>query len=164
MATWTLTFLPTQQVLLAGGKIKFDDLSTKLMSLDPRRFMSISEVENAITRYAKCLTLDASSGIVRFNREADRYARFGLMERSIQFALHESVPNMEEWQLYPLKARKNAMICYMGTPWESIPRDKEHEERNIPYDLGCDFRGNGRDACNAGCGVSTTILKNYGLI
>lgn len=164
MATWTLTFLPIHQVLRNGGEMIFSDLAAKLIELDPRRFRDVINVERAITTYAHCLEYDAQTGTVRFNKEAGRYARFGMMERSIQFALHESVPSMEDWQLYPLKTRRNSGACYLGISWESIPRDPDNERKNVPYEDDCDFREEGEDNCRAGCGVSEEVLRKYSLI
>jgi len=82
------------------------------------------------------------------------------MERSIQAGLHATIPNMEEFQLYPFKTRNNSERCYLGIDWADIPEDESGE----PFPLTCDFRGNGNDACTLDCGISKDIVRRYGFV
>ncbi len=162
MVTWTLTFLPIQQVLLNDGKIEFGELAKKCVSQDPIRFRDIKTLENALERYIDCLKYNEQTGSVEFNKNARKYAKGFLTERSIQFALHTSVSDMEKWQLYPMIIRSNSKKCYLGIPWEEIPKDPDFCE-DAPYDFHCNFRGEGKDSCRTGCRVSEDILRKYGL-
>jgi hypothetical protein len=162
MVTWTLTFLPIQQVLLNDGKIEFGKLAEKCMSQDPRRFRDIKTLENALKVYTDCLKYNEQTGVVEFDRYAKRYAKTCLIERSIQFALHTSVSDMEKWQLYPMIIRSNSKKCYLGIPWEEIPKDPDFCE-DAPYDFHCDFREEGRNTCKTGCRVSEDTLRKYGV-
>ena len=161
MTTFTYTYAPTVEVLKNGGEMPFKVLADKLMAQDPRRFRVEKTVETAIDRYAHCLTSDGA--VVRFNKNSDRYARFSIMERDIQSALHGAIENMEEFQLYPFKTRKNSDSCYLNIPWSEIPKDPHEEEHNMHYPDGCDFRGNGEDSCRVGCRVSENVLRKHSL-
>ena len=162
MATFTWTFCTIEKVLQLGGEVEFGKLAELLASEVPERFRDIKNVERAITNYTACLKYE--NGIVRFDRKAISYAKFGIMERDVQFALHTSLPNMEEWQLYPLIIRTNSKKCPAGIPWEEIPRSQYFDEERFPYDSGCDFRANQHDGCTAHCRVSKDIFKKYRLV
>ena len=164
MTTWAYTFLPIQQVLLNGGEMEFGALAKKLMGLDPGRFRDESIVDKAIQSYVNCL--ENIDGIVVFERSAKKYASVTEMERSVQYALHNSVPDMEKWQIYPMKIRSNSKRCYLGILWEEIPRDpnRGNYKRDLPFDDNCDFREEGEDSCKTRCRVGRDILRKYGLI
>jgi hypothetical protein len=162
MATFTYTFGTINQVLKNNGKMRFSELANVLMNLDPRRFRDERTVETAITDYTACLKFDG--GIVEFNKNAKRYAKFDIMERDVQAALHNSIDNMGQWALYPFKTRKNSDKCYLGILWNEIPRDEDEKRYNMNYPQGCDFRGEGENSCRAGCGVDEIVLKKYKLI
>ncbi len=163
MATFTYAFCTINQVLKNGGEMEFSELARVLTQQDPRRFRDEKTVEMAVVRYTDCLRFGGRT--VSFDRNAKKYAKFGIMERDIQAALHESIPNMDEWALYPFKTRKNSNSCYLGIPWEEIPKDPDEGDKyNINYPIGCDFRAEGEDTCRSGCRVSEDVLKRYGIM
>lgn len=158
----TYECLPIQQVLLAGGMISFDDLATRLMSIDPHRFRDVSNVEDAVNNYSICL--ENNGHIVTYNRNAKRYSKHGF-ERDVQLWLHNSVPNMEKWQLYPFKSPSNSDKCYIDISWKDIPEPNEkniREEYRTGVNTSCDFRKEGEDGCGFGCGISHENIKKNG--
>ncbi|MBR9677026.1 hypothetical protein GOV04_02700 [Candidatus Woesearchaeota archaeon] len=160
MGQWSRTFVPIQQVLLNGGKMKLDDLVNKCVEIDPRRFRDgVSAIVDSIDDLSACLTLD-DKGMVRFNKEAGSYSRLGLFERNIQYELHRSIKDMQDWELYPLQTTENSQTCYIGIKWTDLPEPDDGE----PYILFCDYRITGDDKCSAGCRVSEDVLKSYGLL
>ena len=139
MATWTRTYLPIKVVLTMGGELNFKNLAEIVMQEEPMRFRDMSVLEDALDYYIDCLIYE--DGKVRYNKDAIKYTKKGLFERSIQFVLHGSVRDMEKWQLYPLKTRKNSKTCYIGVPWEEIPPETQIEGEEVkPYIESCDFR------------------------
>jgi len=159
MATWTLTFLPIQQILLNGGRMPLGSLVSTLMKLDARRFRNEEHVANDIEIYCACLERDGE--IIKFNRKAKSYAQFDIMERSIQYELHHSIPNPETWQLYPLVIRSNSEKCPQGIPWDEIPKDPDYDGKRIPYDDHCDVTASG---CRVGCNIREEVLRRHNLM
>ncbi len=151
MTTGTWTIIPPLIVLKNNGKIQFDDLQKKLVEIDQGRFLD-SDLHDILRTYINCLKEEGN--FVIFDKNAKRYAKHGIYERNLQFILHSAIPEMEKWQLYPLKTRKNSSICYIGVPWEIIPRDFQE----VNYINQCDFRWDGEDNCTLGCGVDE---KNF---
>jgi len=162
MVTFTLTFSPILEVLKNGGSIRLKDLVGKLSGGNPNTFREVRNTEHAIDTYSACLVIEG--GIVKFNRKAKKYAKHGVMERDVQYALHESVENMGEYELYPLKTRENSDRCYLGILWGDIPEEPDEKKYEMNYPPGCDFRDDGSDRCTVGCGVSDDILERYNLI
>jgi hypothetical protein len=163
MVTWTHTFVPILHVLLAGGEIEFGKLADEAMSTDPSRFRDVRTVELAVDSCCHCLDYDDARGVVKYNRNAGKYSNSSfLLERSVQYALHEAVPNMEDWQLYPLVTKLNSEKCYLGISWNDIPEDIGGME-DAPFNTHCDFRNDGKDHCRLGCRVDESILKKCGL-
>ena len=149
MTTWTLSTIPIAMVLKNGGKMKFSELANTLMEGDPTRFKDLKTVEKAVNNYNQCLDFDGDK--VVFNKEAKQYAAYPIQERSVQAFLHSALKSTaEEWQLYPYKSRKNSSECYMGISWENIPGEDSPDQVSYPVD--CDFRLEGEDSCNGGCG------------
>jgi|AntAceMinimDraft_18_1070375.scaffolds.fasta_scaffold117436_2 hypothetical protein len=165
MTTGTYACLPTQQVLLAGGRISFNNLASRLMSIDPSRFRDISNVDKAIENYSPCL--ENKNGQIIYNKKARSYSYGSIssFEREVQAWLHLSVLNMEKWQLYPFKTPLNSKRCYMNIPWKDIPRDNHEDDLPEKYKKGqnykCDFRCKGEDSCKLGCGISEKVLRKY---
>ena len=147
MTTFAWTFYPIQLVIEAGGRISFKDLAEKLTNLDPQRFRSEEIVQRAVEKYNSCLKYDGVN--VSFDKTAGKYAQFDIMERDVQSMLHKAIPDMEKWQLYPFKTRKNSKECYVGYPWSKIPLCPGEEE----FPRLCDFRAFGEDLCYGRCGV-----------
>ncbi len=139
-------------VLKNNWKIKFDDLQKKLVEIDKRRFGN-SDLHSILRTYIVCLKEEGD--FVIFDKNAKRYAKHGIAERSLQFVLHSAIPEMEKWQLYPLKTRKNSSTCYIGAPWEIIPRDSQE----VNYINLCDFRWDGEDNCTLKCGVDKKYFR-----
>lgn len=162
MATFTLTYAPIAEVIRNEGMIKFKTLAGKLMTQDPSRFRDEKTVEDAIDGYAGCLIFNGD--IVKFNKDAKRYAQNFILERDVQAALHSTMPNMEKWVLYPFKTRKNSEFCYLDIPWKEIPKDSDEEKYNMNYPPLCDFMGQGEYACTASCGVEQNVLIKLGII
>jgi len=152
VVTFTLTFYPIIKTLEAGGRISFKDLAEKLISTVPGVFRDEKMVQRAIENYSGCLKYDGAT--VSFDRDARNYAKYGIMERQLQSLLHKSIPNMEEFQLYPFKTRKNSVTCYLGAPWSHIPIGEEEKEEGVDFPSHCDFRKDGVDGCGLGCGAS----------
>jgi hypothetical protein len=164
MSVSTKTLIPIFVVLRAGGEIDFSKLVKECWEIDPARLSTSGEIASSIGRYAECLVHDKSAGKVRFNKNARRYVKIRLLERSTQFLLHNMVKiPPETWQLYPLIVRSNSERCYLGIPWEEIPIDLNYDVERMPYDLHCDFREEGENSCRTGCRVSDEILKKYNL-
>ena len=160
MAQWARTYGAISEVLKNGGSIWIEDLHRKLVELDPRRFRGDNIVEYIVDNLTSCLTIEGAH--VKYNKRSKKYAKISMavFERTIQQALHGSIPNMEKWQLYPYLDRKNSANCYVGIPWREIPAKKEDPQINID----CDFRINETDECHARCGVTEETLKKYGLV
>lgn len=152
MVTGTLTMIPPIIVLKNGGKISLKKLEEKCLEIDTGRFEG-EDMKGIIERYSSCLK--EKNGVVRFDTESVKYAKHGIMERSLQFILHSAIPEMEKWQLYPLKTKKNSPTCYIGAPWEIIPIDSQE----VNYNTFCDFRWDGKDHCTLGCGVDENYFR-----
>lgn len=165
MTAGTYSCLPTQQVLIAGGMIEFNTLAEKLMSIDPSRFRSISNVEDAINNYSPCL--ENNGDLVSYNKNSKKYSWSGMAhdEREIQAWLYRSVPDMKRWELYPFKTPSNSENCYFNIPWKEIPRDNSEDVLKKEYRKGqnykCDFRCNGENSCTGNCGISRETIKKY---
>lgn len=157
MTTFTWTFYPILKTLEAGGTISFKNLAEKLMGDVPGAFRDEETVQRAIERYTGCLNYDGAT--VSFNRSAKTYAKHGIMERYLQSLLHKAVPNMEDYQLYPFKTRKNSITCYLNAPWKIIPLDELEKEGKVDFPRRCDFRCEGNDCCSLGCGVSEEFFR-----
>lgn len=160
MTTFALTLMPILKTLENGGEINFKILSNELIKLDPRRFRDLRCVEEGIDHYTACLTF--KDEIVRYNKDSKNYAKFSIMERDIQAILHEAIKNMEEFQLYPFKTRKNSDKCYIGIKWKDIPKDNDGLDKS--YNSSCNYRKDGLDECHAGCRVKEDVLRLYGLL
>lgn len=80
--------------------MSLEDLTNSLASMHPDRFRDITDVERAIDTYSGCLSI--KGGFVEYNRTSARYSKTNALEPAIQYFLHTSFKNMEEWQLYPL--------------------------------------------------------------
>ena len=148
MVTGALTMIPPLLVLKNGGEIGLEELERKCLDVDERRFGG-QDLSHSIQTYCACLKIE--EGRVKFDKEAKRYAgmRLGVYERELQAVLHGAIPNMEDWELYPFKTRKNSSVCNIGAPWEIIPKDEEKQD----YHMSCDFRCSGEDNCKLGCGA-----------
>ncbi len=157
MGQWIRLYSTIAEVLKNNGNINIDDLTKKLIEIDPRRFNGDRVVETVVDTLASCLVIEGNR--VRYDRNSKKYSRFTMFERSIQEALHGSIKNMNELELYPYKVRSNSEKCYIGIPWKEIPDYDHDKEENR-----CDFRTKGEDSCCAGCGVKEDILKKYNLI
>lgn len=159
MSTGSWSTIPTQQVLLAGGQIKFKDLVRKLVGIDIGRFRSEKIVRDAIENYCACLDF-VGEDFVQYNRKAKKYAQMSsaVYEREVQGFLHASIPDMKKWELYPHKTRKNSKECYEGFHWKDIPIGESGESH-----FECDYRVDGKDKCSFSCGftIGTNFLKEY---
>jgi hypothetical protein len=158
MVTFILTSYPILKVLEHGGRVRFDELANELMGIDPRRFRDVSRVEEGIEHYSMCLKME--DGYVVYDKEAKNYAAFDIHERDTQALLHNKIPDMEKFELYPFKTRKNSDRCYIGISWEEIPVSEEAKRLGMTYEPRCNF-SNG--ACTAHCGVDEETLRKYGL-
>jgi len=119
-------------------------------------------VERAITNYTGCLKIEIGDR-VRFNRVAETYARFDIMEREVDVLLHEQVPDMKRFELYPHISPKTSPTCQLGVPWEQVPRDEMAvKQGGDPY-IRCDFRQKER-RCSLGCGVKEDLLRELGIV
>ncbi len=165
MTTGTYECLPTAIVLLSGGSMLFDDLANKLMSADPSRFRGISKVEEAVNRYSNCL--ENNGHRITYNKNSKSYSKFNsaINERHVQRWLHQTVPDMEKWQLYPFKTPSNSESCYLNIPWKEIPKDTSEIHLQEKYRSGvnykCDFRCEGENSCTASCGISEETKRKY---
>jgi len=106
-------------------------------------------INHIVEDLTACLVIEGNR--VVYDKSARKYAQLALFERSIQKALHDTLPTMNEWQLYPHLTTKNSERCYLGVSWKEVP---------TPND--CDFRCEGEDSCHLGCAVKKDVLKKYG--
>jgi hypothetical protein len=160
------SILPILAVLENGGRINIEELSRKLVRMDPNRFREdASGLIRGIESNINCLKIEGNNVI--FDKTANSYTKhFSLIERSAQRLLHNSIPNMNEWELYPYMTRKNSTTCNLGIDWEDIP-----EENNVKgpewfgYQQNCNFREQGKKYCGFCCGIekNKAIGKIYAL-
>ena len=163
MATFTWTYLPILTVLQNGGSMNLKELSEKLNSASQRHFQDMSRVEFALKNYVECLKVVEGDRVV-YDRNAKKYAKIFIMERDVAHLLHEHIPNMSSFQLYPYTTPQNSPTCPVGVPWKDVPRDEESARaRQDPY-TQCDFRCEGEDSCRLGCGVKEQVLRKLGLL
>jgi len=153
MTTLSWTGLPIIALLTLtdNGSMSFRELAHHLTITRPETFRDENTLEIALDRYIACLAFE--SGVVSFNRNARKYTKHSSAERNVQSWLHKAVPDMERWQLYPFRDRRNSKECYLEFPWECIALSEEERRGFQNYPPGCDFRCDGSDSCKHGCGI-----------
>jgi len=137
--------------------MEFDKLKTALCEQVPVTFRDGSSLERDIGTYIECLTIH--DGIVRFNKEAKRYGKVGNMERYIQAGIHKAIENIEKFQLYPYRTRKDSDTCYIGVPWDNVPVGEGEKMYGHNAPRSCDFRSEGNDSCRRGCGIEKSFFR-----
>jgi len=150
MVTLIYTLYPIREVLLNGGSISLSELTEKLIARDTSLFRDEKSVKRAVSDYAECLSI--KRGVVRFNKKALRYSKLVILEREVQYKLHnDDEVDMERFQLYKLRIRAHGEGCFMNIPWIEIPKDVI--DSDLLYVKRCDYRAEGKDGCYLGCGI-----------
>ncbi len=163
MATFTWTYMPLLMVVQNGGSMNLVELTSKLNAASQRHFRDMAQVEFAIKTYSGCLKIINGNQVV-FDRSAESYAKHSIMERDVDYLLHEAMPNLASrgFELYPHKTPQNSSVCPVGVPWKDVPKDSHAQSMGgDPYEM-CDYHG--KKGCQGGCGVREGKLRELGLI
>lgn len=101
---------------------------------------------------------------VEYERGALFYVIDKDLEKPVQAYLHRELGSrMDEFALYPYCSRALTPCCNLGIFWKDIPKAPPSGFAAL-YESFCDFRYDGDDRCDRGCGVDDDVLARYQLI
>lgn len=161
MAIFAQTYLPILIVLQNDGSINLRELTEKLNSESPRHFEDMAGVEWVIKTYSGCLKIVEGDRVI-FNRQAKSYTKNDYSEREINVLLHDHIPNMHRFELYPYITPKTSLTCPIGATWKYIPRDEIAVRNGRDAYVGCNYSPISKK-CNLGCDVKREKIVRLGI-
>ena len=132
--------------------MNLQELSDRLIQESPGNFEDALVVKQVIETHISCLAIDGGDRVI-FNHKAQEYAKHSVSEREVDVLLHEQVPDMKKFELYPHISLKTSRTCPADVPWRFIPREEAAvRDGRDPY-RRCDYSSR-QSRCWLGCGIT----------
>jgi hypothetical protein len=161
MVVFGTTIIPIIAVLRNGGSMRLEELTELLNSPSYGRFGEMEHIIKIIDSYIGCLKI-VEGDRVMFNREAKSYSKNCVLEREIDIQLHDKVPGMKNFELYPHKTPQNSPTCPIGVKWGELPA-VERNRLSSGYSYRCDYRVRRHEGCTLFCGLKVSKAKKLGI-